>query len=65
MPDLIKVQFNEVLTQIQHVYQQLNSTLIKIYWNVGKYISEQVKKNANWRKGVVTELANFFYRLLV
>ena len=44
MPDLIKVQFNEVLTQIQHVYQQLNSTLIEIYWNVGKYISEQVKK---------------------
>lgn len=62
MPDLIKVQFNEVLTQIQHAkqqaYQQLNTTLIELYWNVGKYISEQVK-DANWGKGVVTELANF------
>lgn len=62
MTDLIKVQFNEVLTQIQQAkqqaYHQLNSTLIELYWNVGKYICEQVK-NANWGKGVVTELANF------
>lgn len=62
MDDLLTNQFNEILTWIrkarQKAYQQINFTLIELYWNVGKYISEQVK-NESWGKGVVAELAIF------
>ena len=62
MSDLIQRQFGEILGQIkqarQKAYRQVNSTLIELYWNVGKSISEQVKKQA-WGKGVVVELAAF------
>lgn len=62
MSKLLNAQFNEVLTQIQQAkhkaYQQINSTLIELYWSVGKYISLQVE-NESWGKGVVTDLAVF------
>lgn len=55
-------QFNEILSQIQLVkhqaYQQLNKSLVLLYWDVGRAISEQTK-TAKWGKGVVEELANY------
>ncbi|OEU62944.1 MAG: hypothetical protein BA867_13105 [Desulfobacterales bacterium S5133MH16] len=65
MSDLITAQFNKVLTQIQQAkqkaYQQINTALIELYWNVGQYISEQVKNN-QWGKGIVADLADFIAR---
>lgn len=55
-------QFLEILNQIQtakqRAFQQVNETLVQLYWNIGKYISEQVE-NSHWGKGVVLELASY------
>ncbi len=62
MNGLIERQFTDVLHQIQKarqkVFKQVNTALIEIYWNVGKYISEQVEANV-WGKSVVAQLAVF------
>jgi len=54
--------FNFILSAIQTLkqkaYAQVNSTLIELYWEVGKYISTKTIKE-NWGKGVVKELANY------
>ncbi len=54
--------FEEVLLVIQaskeKVFTQINASLIELYWNIGKYISEKVK-NSDWGKGVVVELAQY------
>jgi predicted nuclease of restriction endonuclease-like (RecB) superfamily len=53
---------NEILSTIQNskqkALQQVNSTLIELYWNIGKYISTKTIKE-NWGKSVVKELAKF------
>ncbi len=55
-------EFAEVLSHIkqarQKAYTQINSTLIELYWNIGRTISQKVK-SANWGKGVVSELSLF------
>lgn len=55
-------QFDKILSQIkeakQNAYKQVNSLLVELYWNIGKYISEKVKTEL-WGKSVVDELANF------
>ena len=55
-------QFSEVLKQIQTakqtVFQQANTLLVELYWNIGKYISDQVEQ-AGWGKGIVLELAHY------
>ena len=55
-------KFAEVLRQIhqakQKAYQQVNTVLVELYWNIGKYISTEVKQ-AGWGKGVIKELAGF------
>lgn len=54
--------FNEILSTIQSskqkALQQVNSTLIELYWSIGKYISTKTIKE-NWGKSVVKELASF------
>lgn len=59
---VIQQDFAEVLTHIkqakQKVYTQINSTLIELYWNIGRTISQKVKSE-NWGKGVVRELSLF------
>lgn len=40
------------------VSQQVNATLIRLYWDIGAYITEQIKK-AEWGKGIVEDLANY------
>lgn len=58
-------EFGEVLRHIQQTRQkaftQANATLIELYWQVGKTISEKVK-SAAWGKGVVSELARYIAR---
>ena len=39
-------------------YQQVNTVLVELYWNIGRYITTQVKQ-AGWGKGVIQELACF------
>ncbi|MDL1963722.1 MAG: PDDEXK nuclease domain-containing protein [Deltaproteobacteria bacterium] len=58
----LESQFQDVLNRIQQAkqkaYQQINAILVELYWNIGKYIFEQVNQ-ANWGKGVVEKLATF------
>jgi len=57
-----KQQFATILGQIQSAketaYQQINKTLVELYWNIGKHVSSQVEK-ADWGKNTVAQLANF------
>jgi len=54
--------FNEITKLIssskQKAYAQVNKTLIKLYWDIGRYISTKTIKE-NWGKGVVQELASY------
>ena len=62
MKNITTKNFNEILSTIQNskqkALQQVNSTLIELYWNIGKYISTKTIKE-NGGKSVVKELANF------
>lgn len=55
-------QFTEVIQLINKArasaYKAVNTELINLYWNIGKYISEQVNSQA-WGKSVVSELAKY------
>ena len=55
-------RFSEILNQIQtakqRAFQQANTLLVELYWNIGQYISRQVEQ-AGWGKGVILELAGF------
>ncbi len=61
----LETQFTEVLQQIQRAkqkaFQQVNRTLVELYWNVGGYISKRVVESG-WGKNVVEELAAFIRR---
>lgn len=39
-------------------WQQINKTLIELYWNIGQYISERVASNG-WGKSIVEEMAKY------
>jgi predicted nuclease of restriction endonuclease-like (RecB) superfamily len=57
-----QTDFTDVVEHIlkarQKAYTQINTTLIELYWNIGRTISQKVQ-NSNWGKGVVSELATF------
>ncbi|MCP4351591.1 MAG: DUF1016 domain-containing protein [Desulfobacterales bacterium] len=61
----LETQFNEVLVQIQRAKQQahsqVNTVLIELYWNVGQYICDHVRKS-NWGQGIVQELADYIVK---
>jgi uncharacterized alpha/beta hydrolase family protein len=42
----------------QQAFQQIDQTLVKLYWSIGKYISEQVAQGG-WGRSIVEELATF------
>jgi len=52
--------FDEVLSLIEaargRAYQAINTELVELYWELGKYISEKIT-SAEWGDGVVDELA--------
>ncbi|KIM06623.1 MAG: hypothetical protein KU38_12755 [Sulfurovum sp. FS08-3] len=54
--------FHEVLQTIQSskqkAFEQVNTTLIELYWSIGEYISSKTIKE-HWGKGVVKELAEY------
>ncbi|PHS59249.1 MAG: hypothetical protein COB17_00840 [Sulfurimonas sp.] len=58
----MKQDFSEVLKQIQlsqqKAYKQVNTVLIELYMEIGKYVSLKCVKE-NWGKSVVQELADF------
>lgn len=39
-------------------WQQVNKTLIELYWNIGQYVSERVNTNG-WGKGIVEEMSKY------
>jgi len=58
--NLTTTNFNEIVSLIktskQKAYAQVNTTLIELYWKIGKYISTKTIQE-NWGKGIVKELA--------
>jgi len=55
-------QFIEVLNTIksvrENVYKQVNASLMQLYWDIGKYVSQKVEKE-NWGKSIVQELSEY------
>ena len=67
MNDLVKnMDYKDWLVELKSTIQQrqikaaiaVNSELILLYWNVGKYISEQLE-NQKWGTSYIDELASF------
>lgn len=58
--------FNPLVQQIQQAQQkafaQANTTLIDLYWQLGKTLSEKVKSE-DWGKGVVKQLATYIAQI--
>lgn len=55
-------EFSEIAILIKQskekAIKSINTELIDLYWNIGKYIHEQVE-NSDWGQSVVKELANY------
>lgn len=60
--NLTTTNFEEIIhlinTSKQKAYEQVNTILIELYWNIGQYISTKTIKE-NWGKSVVKELADY------
>lgn len=54
--------FLQILSMIKSAREKallsVNAELIKLYWEVGKYISEKINKS-EWGEGVISNLANY------
>ena len=56
------VEVVELIEQArQHTTRAINTALIELYWEVGKYVSQQAA-SAGWGKGTVLELATYIQR---
>jgi predicted nuclease of restriction endonuclease-like (RecB) superfamily len=62
MIDKLQPQFAEILVLIQtaqnYVIATSNQELIKLYWSIGKYISERLK-TSDWGQKTIEQLATF------
>ncbi len=62
MPDSLQPQFAEVLTLIKTAQQKVittaNQELIKLYWSIGKYISDRLA-TSEWGQKTIEQLAAF------
>lgn len=60
--NLATTNFEEIIHLInsskQKAYEQVNTILIELYWNIGQYISTKTIKE-NWGKSIVKELADY------
>jgi hypothetical protein len=60
MTDKLQPQFTEILALIQnaqnYVIATSNQELIKLYWSIGKYISERLK-TTDWGQKTIEQLA--------
>ncbi len=58
----LQSQFEHIIQLIekskQRAFQKVNTEIIDLYWQIGKYVHEQVNE-ANWGKSVVNELAAY------
>lgn len=58
----IEQSFNEVKTLIDRsrydAFKAVNAELVKLYWNIGQFISEQMK-NAVWGEKTIDQLADY------
>lgn len=58
-------QFEEILGQIQtakqQALQQVNKTLVQLYWDIGHYVAKQITV-ADWGKSTVEQLAAFIQK---
>ncbi len=56
---IVEKQFSEILHLIQQskerAFAAVNTELIDLYWNIGKYVSEKTAK-AEWGKSIVRQL---------
>jgi predicted nuclease of restriction endonuclease-like (RecB) superfamily len=59
---LVEKQFTEVISLIQkaryNAYKAVNTELINLYWEIGKYINDRTQSEG-WGKSTVTQLAQF------
>jgi predicted nuclease of restriction endonuclease-like (RecB) superfamily len=62
MSDTLQTQFAEVLTLIKTAQQKViataNQELIKLYWSIGKYISDRLS-TSEWGQKAIEQLATF------
>jgi predicted nuclease of restriction endonuclease-like (RecB) superfamily len=62
MTDKLQPQFIEILALIKnaqnYVIATSNQELIKLYWSIGKYISERLK-TTEWGQKTIEQLATF------
>ncbi len=60
MLEKLEVQFSEIIELIisskNSVIKSANKKLVKLYWNIGKYIHERVNKG-DWGKSIVSSLS--------
>jgi hypothetical protein len=60
MTDKLQPQFTEILDLIRtaqhYVIATTNQELIKLYWSIGKYISERLK-TTEWGQKAIEQLA--------
>ncbi len=60
--NLSTTNFEEIIhlinTSKQKAYEQVNTILIELYWNIGQYISTKTIKE-NWGKSIVKELSDY------
>lgn len=66
-PELVEASFAEVVGLIeqarQRAYQAINTELVGLYWEIGRYISAKLEA-AVWGEGVVDRLAEHLARTL-
>jgi len=55
--DILKM----IKTSRDNALKSVNTELINLYWNIGKYIDEKIEKSA-WGKSVVKELSQYILR---
>ncbi len=64
-PAVVEVSFSEVVGLIQRAraraFQTVNAGLVRLYWQVGEYISRKLR-SAEWGDGVVDQLAEHLAR---
>ena len=60
--EIISKDFQKILNLINDsrtkALKQINSSMVVLYWNIGKYLSNKVRIE-NWGKSVIKELADF------
>jgi predicted nuclease of restriction endonuclease-like (RecB) superfamily len=62
LQEIMDKRFTDIVQLIKqsrtNAIRAINAELINLYWNIGEYISNKIKKS-EWGDSVVTELARF------